>query len=92
MPVKIWHPLTPENPTAKVIPVTASATTLFHKRQAKYGKYTENRVFSTTAHPPYVPSTYGQQQSMHPLTLRILTEMNIPRHRKRHNSFAYPPR
>jgi hypothetical protein len=75
-----------------VFPVTASVTTLFHNRHAKYRKYTESRLRSTTDQPPYVPSTSGQRQSMplkhrHPLTPKNPTGNSIPRHRKRHNTF-----
>jgi hypothetical protein len=86
------HPLAPNNLTGNSIPVTASVTTLFHNRHAKYRKYTESRRLSTTAHPPYVPSTSGQRQSMllihrHPLAANNPTGNSIPRHRKRHNTF-----
>jgi hypothetical protein len=65
MPLTHWHPLTPKQPDRKLVfPVTASVTTLFHNRHAKYRKYTESRRLSTTAQPPYVPSTSGQRQSM----------------------------
>jgi hypothetical protein len=75
-----------------VFPVTASVTTLLHNRHAKYRKYTESRRLSTTAHPPYVPSTSAQRQSMilihrHAMALNNPTGNSIPRHRKRHNTF-----
>jgi hypothetical protein len=69
IPLKHRHPLTPKNPTENTITLTASLKTPFHNRQAKYTK----SGFSTTSHPPYVPSTSGRRQSMplkhrHPLT------------------------
>jgi hypothetical protein len=69
MPLELVHPLTPKSPTGSSITVTASVTTLFHNPHAKYRKYTESRLRSTTDQPPYVPSTSGQRQSM-PLKLR----------------------
>jgi hypothetical protein len=78
--LKLRHPLTPKIPTGNSIPVTASVTTLFHNRHAKYRKYTESRLRSTTDQPSYayVPSTSGQRQSM-PLNLRHpLTPKNRP--------------
>jgi hypothetical protein len=59
-----------------VLLFTASVTTLFHNRHAKYEKYTESRLASTTDHPPYVPSTSGQRLSMHPILSHPLTAIN----------------
>jgi hypothetical protein len=76
---------------------TEGVTTLFHSRHAKSRKYTESRLPSTTAQPPYVPSTSGQRQSMSHERRHLLTSYNptgnsIHRHRKRHNTFSYSPR
>jgi hypothetical protein len=92
MPMKLRHPLTPKNRPEIVFPVTASVTTPFHNRHAKYRKYTESRLRSTTDQPSYVPSTSGQRQSMphklrHPLTSKNPTGNSIPLHGKRHNTF-----
>jgi shikimate kinase len=78
MPLKLRHPLKEKNRPLIVFPVTASVTTLFHNRHAKYRKYTESRLRSTTDQPSYVPSTSGQRYSM-PLKLRHpLKEKNRP--------------
>jgi hypothetical protein len=71
MPLKLRHPPCCQKiPTGNSIyPSTTSVTTLFHNRHAKYKKYTESRLRSTTDQPSYVPSTSGQRQSM-PLKLR----------------------
>jgi hypothetical protein len=85
-------PFETEKPTGNSIPVTASVTTPFHNRHAKYRKYTENRLRSTIDQPLYVTSTSGQQQSMplklrHPLKQKNPTGNSIPLHGKRHNTF-----
>jgi hypothetical protein len=64
MPLKYRHPRKSKNRTGISIPVTASVTTLFRNRHAKYTKYTESRLRSTTAQPPFVPSISAQRQSM----------------------------
>jgi hypothetical protein len=76
--------------------VTASVTTLFHNYHSKYRINPQSRSLSTTAPPPYVPSTSGQRRSMirrrpHSMTPNSLTVNSIPRHRKRHNTFPFPP-
>jgi hypothetical protein len=80
-----------------VVNVTASVKTLFHNRLAKYRKYIESRLRSTTDQPPYVTSTSGQRQSMplkhrQPLYVKNLTRSRFLRHRKRHNTIPQPPR
>jgi hypothetical protein len=75
-----------------VLPFTATVLTLFHNRHAKYRKYTESRLRSTTDQPPFVLSTSGQRQSMpsklrHPTKQKKPTGNSIPLHGKRHNTF-----
>jgi hypothetical protein len=92
MPLKLRHALTPKKRPEIVFPVTTSVTKLFHNHHAKYRKYTESRLSSTTDHPPYVPSTSDQRQSMplkhwHPLTRKCPTGNSTTRHGERHNTF-----
>jgi hypothetical protein len=76
-----------------VLQFTASVTTLFHNRHAKYKNYTESRLRSTTDQPSYVPSTSGQRQSMplklrHPMTPKNPTGNSIPLSRQASQHFS----